>query len=118
MKGLSTVYNYDERAKGIAKRLRNVRELKKMTRSDFYEPLGESAEYWGRIERGEQLISLQKVLLVCDTYNIPFESLVDSDYHPLDTSESVKEIHELVEQCSHYQLDIIRKFIEDVVLKL
>ena len=45
-----------------------VRELKGLTREKFCESLVENSEYWGLIERGEQAISLVKLLQVCETY--------------------------------------------------
>ena len=42
-----------------------VRELKGLTREKFCESLVENSEYWGLIERGEQAISLVKLLQVC-----------------------------------------------------
>ena len=58
----------DETVRQIALRLRRIRELKGLTREKFCEPLGENYEYWGLIERGEQPISLPKLLQVCQVY--------------------------------------------------
>ncbi len=110
--------NYDDRIKNIALKLRNIRELKDLTRSEFYESLGENSEYWGRIERGEQPISLQKILLICDIYNIPIETLVDIHFQELDDKELKQETYDLIEKCNYSQLEIIKKFIEEFVLKM
>lgn len=77
-------YRVDERAKRIARKLRKIRELKGLTREKFCEPLGENSDYWGLIERGEQPISLPKLLQVCEVYQIPIESVVVLDYQVQD----------------------------------
>lgn len=80
-------YRVDERAKRIARKLRKIRELKGLTREKFCEPLGENSDYWGLIERGEQPISLPKLLQVCEVYQIPIESVVVLDYKYRTTAE-------------------------------
>lgn len=80
-------YRVDERAKRIARKLRKIRELKGLTREKFCEPLGENSDYWGLIERGEQPISLPKLLQVCEVYQIPIESVVVLDYQIQDNAE-------------------------------
>jgi transcriptional regulator with XRE-family HTH domain len=110
--------NIEDRVKWIAAKLRKIRELKGMTRESFYEPLGENSTYWGLIERGEQAISLPKLLLVCETYDIPIESVIDLDYQAVNNMELHKEIESLLKNCNGKQLELIRKFIEDIVMAI
>lgn len=110
--------NIDEQIKNIAVKLRKIRELKGLTREQFCEPLEENVEYWGMIERGEQPISLVKLLQVCETYSIPLESVVDSEYQNADDTLIKEDILELLEQCKGKQLEIIRKFISEIVMAL
>ncbi len=110
--------NIDDRVKWIAAKLRKIRELKGMTRENFYEPLGENSTYWGLIERGEQAISLPKLLLVCETYDIPIESVVELDYQSANNSKLREEIHALLENCNSKQLELIKKFIEDIIMAI
>ena len=111
-------YRVDERAKGIARKLRKIRELKGLTREKFCEPLGENSDYWGLIERGEQPISLPKLLQVCEVYQIPIESVVVLDYQMQDDEQIRRDIDELLGQCNGYQLEVIRKFISDIAMTL
>lgn len=108
----------DNKGKGIALKLRKIRELKGLTRETFCEPLGENSEYWGMIERGEQSISLVKLLQVCGVYNIPIETVVDLDYIEQDDSVLRKDIVKLLDQCKGKQLEVIRKFIKDIAITL
>ena len=107
-------YRAEESAKWIARTLRKIRELKGLTREKFCEPLGENSDYWGLIERGEQQISLSKLLQVCEVYHIPIESVVELDYQKQDDSLLREEISGLLSQCSGRQLEVIRKFILDI----
>ena len=111
-------YRVDERAKRIARKLRKIRELKGLTREKFCEPLGENSDYWGLIERGEQPISLPKLLQVCEVYQIPIESVVMLDYQMQNNSQIQEDIDELLGQCNKYQLEVIRKFISDIAMTL
>lgn len=108
----------DERIKNIAVKLRKIRELKGLTRDQFCEPLGENSEYWGLIERGEQPISLVKLMQACETYSIPLESVVKLEYQNVDDTLIKEEILELLEQCKGKQLEIIKKFISEIVMTL
>lgn len=110
--------NIDEQIKNIAVKLRKIRELKSLTREQFCEPLGENVEYWGLIERGEQPISLVKLMQVCETYNIPIDSLIDLDYQNVDETLLKEDIHELLELCKGRQLEIIKRFISEIVMTL
>lgn len=110
--------NIDDRVKNIALKLRKIRELKGLTRDKFCEPLGENSEYWGLIERGEQAISLVKLLQVCETYDIPIETVVDMDYQTMNDKNLRAEISDLLENCKGKQLEMIKKFVEDIAMAL
>lgn len=113
--------NINGKIKDIAVKLRRIRELKGLTRKKFCEPLGENSEYWGLIERGEQPISLVKLLQVCEVYGIPLESVVTLDYAGAGQTEDRnlrQHISELLNKCRGRQLEVIHKFIEDIVLSL
>ena len=102
-------------------KLRRIRELKGLTREKFCEPLGENSEYWGLIERGEQPISLVKLLQVCEVYEIPLESVVTLDYTGDARAEDRylrQDIMSLLNQCRGRQLEVVHKFIEEIALSL
>ena len=85
--------NVDAKAKAVAYKLRKIRELMNLTREEFCEPLKENVEYWGMIERGEQQISLLKLLQVCEVYQIPIEKVVQFDFQKQDTADLIKKIN-------------------------
>lgn len=113
--------NINGKIKDIAVKLRRIRELKGLTREKFCEPLGENSEYWGLIERGEQPISLVKLLQVCEVYEIPLESVVTLDYTGDARAEDRylrQHIMSLLNQCQGRQLEVVHKFIEEIALSL
>lgn len=110
--------NIDDRVKNIAFKLRKIRELKGLTREKFCEPLGENSEYWGLIERGEQAISLVKLLQVCETYDIPIETVVELDYQTMVDEALRDEVSDLLENCRGKQLEMIKKFVEEIAMAL
>lgn len=110
--------NMDEIIKDIAFKLRKIREMKGLSREKFCEPLGENSEYWGMIERGEQAISLTKLLQVCKVYGIKIDSLIDLDYETPDDIALRKDIAGLLDHCKGRQLEAVKKFVEDIAMIL
>ncbi len=108
----------DDKIREIAFRLRKIRELKGLTREEFCKPLYVNSEYWGMIERGEQSISLVKLLQVCEVYHIPVEQLINMETSSQDDTLLREEIKSLLHQCKGRQLEVIKKFIEEVAVIL
>ena len=107
----------DKIAKAAAK-LRKIRELRGLTREKFCEPLNENSEYWGLIERGEQALSLGKLIQVCEVYHIPIESVIQLDYQEQDDKALRAEVVALLDDCDFNQLTVIKKFITDIATAL
>ena len=108
----------DEKVAKIAAKLRKIRELKNLTREQFCERLGENVEYWGKIERGEQTISLGKLLQVCEVYHIRIEEIITLDFQEQDTQQLRDSIVALLDECDYHQLEITHKFITDIAKAL
>lgn len=108
----------DEKVAKIAAKLRKIRELKNLTREQFCERLGENVEYWSKIERGEQTISLGKLLQVCEVYHIRIEEIITLDFQERDTQQLRDSIVALLDECDYHQLEIIHKFITDIAKAL
>ena len=106
--------NVEIKAKEVAYKLRKIRELMDLTREEFCNPLGENVEYWGMIERGEQQISLSKLLMVCEVYQIPIERVVQFDFQKQDTTDLIEKINSELRKCNRHQLEVIQKFITEI----
>lgn len=110
--------NIDESIRNIALKIRKIRELKGLTREVFCEKLNENPEYWGQIERGEQAISLPKLLQVCEVYNIPIEELCVLETNNTDNQIIIESINDALENCNKKQLEIAKKFIDEILLAI
>lgn len=110
--------NVDDKIKDIAFKLRKIRELKGLTREKFCESLDENSEYWGLIERGEQSISLSKLLQVCEVYHIPIEEVVSLEPETFQDGKLRTDIDTLLANCKGRQLEVIKKFITDIAMTL
>ncbi len=111
----------DALMKQIAVKIRKIRELRHMTRDQFCGELGDNwnTEYWGTVERGERNISLQKLLEICLTYNIPIESLAEFSVDKAYNAQVKNEVHGLIDEIdSSKQLEIIKKFITDIAMSI
>lgn len=111
--------NVDYKIQNISFKIRKIRELKGLTREAFCEKLNENVEYWGLIERGEQAISLPKLIQVCETYNIPIENIINLDFqNSPDTTILKSDINNLISSCNARQLEIIKKFISEIAITI
>ena len=109
----------DHKIQNISFKIRKIRELKGLTREAFCEKLNENTEYWGLIERGEQAISLPKLIQVCEIYNIPIEDIIDLDFqNSPDTTTLKSDIVQLISSCNAHQLEIIKKFISEIAITI
>ena len=66
-----------EMKKQIGKRVAEIRtNTMKMSREDFAKMLGMSVQYLGTIERGQNCLSVEKIILLCDKVNISIDYLL------------------------------------------
>lgn len=68
--------------------------------------------------RGEQPISLGKLLQACEFYHIPLEDVVKLEYQETDCQPLRSKITALLDECDHHQLEVIQKFISEIALTL
>ena len=66
----------DERMVAFGKRVREVRESKKISQEKLAEMANIDRSYMGNIERGEKNITLKKVYDICDALEIIIYDLV------------------------------------------
>ena len=61
---------------------------------------------------------MTKLIKVCKTYNIPIESVVDLNYKKQDDTALRSDISGLLNQCSGKQLEVVKKFVEEIAMAL
>lgn len=115
---VTLLINPDDIMRKAALKLRKIRELKKLSRNKFCDPMLENSEYWGQIERGDRPLSMPKFIQACVAYNIEPNELLDINYQEIDDTELRLHIQQLLSECNVKQLEIINKFIEDIALTL
>lgn len=82
----------------IGTRLREVRKGCKLTQEKFAEQLGISLNYYGQIERGQSGLSLEKLKLLYDKFNVDLLYLITGD-----KSHQVT-INEIISDCPKEKL--------------
>lgn len=69
----------DNLLKDIGNRLREIRQENHFTQEQFAEQLGLSMNFYGQIERGHSSISLEKLKLLYDKFDIDLLYLITGD---------------------------------------
>lgn len=65
--------------KGIGQRLRELRRNKGYTQEQFSEKLGMSLNFYGKIERGEAKLSIEKLVLLYNDYGADINYLLTGE---------------------------------------
>lgn len=95
----------------VGNRLREIRKGLGFTQEQFAEQLDYSTNYYGQVERGEHGISLQKLKLLYEKFDIDLLYLITGD-----KSHQVK-INELISDCPKekmFDLEQILKYINNL----
>ena len=82
----------------IGSRLREVRKSYKLTQEKFAKQLGISLNYYGQIERGQSGLSLEKLKLLYDKFDVDLLYLITGD-----KSHQVT-INEIISDCPKEKL--------------
>ncbi len=95
----------------VGNRLREIRKGLKLTQEKFSEQLDYSTNNYGQIERGERGISLEKLRLLYDKFDVDLLYLLTGD-----KSHQVK-INQLISDCPKdklFDLEQILKYISNL----
>ena len=65
----------------IGKKIREMRKLKGFSQEDFAAEAGLGRTYYGRVERGEQNISIQNLIQIALTLQVEIHELLPSIKH-------------------------------------
>lgn len=95
----------------IGNRLREIRKGLKLTQEKFAEQLNYETKHYGQVERGERKISLEKLKLLYDKFDVDLLYLLTGD-----KSHQV-EINQLISDCPKdklFDLEQILKYISNL----
>lgn len=77
----------------IGRRLKEIRKDNKYTQEQFSEKLNMSLNFYGKIERGESRLSIEKLILLNDLFNIDINFLLTG------TSSNAMDYNSVLSDC-------------------
>lgn len=97
----------------IGTNIRRVRELKGLSQENMADELGMSVTGYGKIERNEVGISVERLMKICEVLDVGFEQILRFD----DNVASFNNFNSKVEwQIAHYMMPIeMKKLYEDKI---
>ena len=101
--------------KEVALNIRRFRESIGMTRDEFCEKMNFDTAYWGTIERGERKINLQKMIEICEEFQIEPGYLIRLERREEDNTAKIQEIARLLSPYSLRQLSVVQRVLEDLL---
>lgn len=101
----------------IAKNIKKYRLLNNMTQDELAQKLFLDTQYYAQLERGERNFTIEKIMLACSTFHIGIEDIIEIEYSS-DTDNiksTINDITSQLEGLSYSQLQLIKKFISDII---
>lgn len=101
----------------IAKNIKKYRLLNNMTQEELAQKLYLDTQYYAQLERGKRNFTIEKIMLACSTFHIGIEDIIEiespSDADAIKTT--INNITSQLEGLSYSQLQLIQKFISDII---
>ncbi len=109
----------DELSFEIGKNIRKYRKLKGLTLEKLAEVLETETNYLGQCERGERRFSLDKLVDLIEYFGITANDIISipcaSVKQTKENSLYLKEINELLENCTDNQLAVVLNMLKESV---
>jgi transcriptional regulator with XRE-family HTH domain len=109
----------DELSFEIGKNIRKYRKLKGLTLEKLAEVLETETNYLGQCERGERRFSLDKLVDLIEYFGITANDIISipcaGKKQTKENSPYVKEINELLENCTDNQLAVVLNMLKESV---
>ena len=101
----------------IAKNIKKYRLLNNMTQDELAQKLYLDTQYYAQLERGERNFTIEKIILACSTFHIGIEDIIEieSSSDADSIKSTINDITSQLEGLSYSQLQLIKKFISDIV---
>lgn len=100
----------------IAQNVKNYRLMNHLTQAQLAEKLYLDAQYYSQLERGERNFTIEKLILACEIFHVGIEKIVTIENSSTeDHTEIIQSIKKQLKKCSHQQLLIIDKFINEIL---
>lgn len=96
----------------LGNRIRNERNKRNLTIEEFAELIQVSSSYLGLIERGERHVSLNTLIQISESLNIPIDHfLLTSDSEP---SDRTKYLSTQIENLTDEQFQLVSRLIHEL----
>lgn len=92
----------------VGERVSQLRRERRLTRAEFGDLIGKSAQYVGRIERGTRVITGDVVNRICEKTGVTADYIIRGTADPL-------AIVELLSGLSHSQIQVTLEIAADVI---
>lgn len=99
----------------IGQKIRMYRKGRSITQKVLAEAIGVDEFYFGQVERGEKMMSLSKLIQICEYFEITLNDLIEiQDFKQEDDVEKqelLENINSLMKSCSVKQLQLYKALI-------
>lgn len=100
----------------ISKNIKKYRLLNHMTQETLATQLHLDTQYYAQLERGERNFTLEKIICLCDIFNVGVEDIIEiGDSRLENTSARLQNIVSMLEPLSNSQLLLVEKFICEII---
>ena len=101
----------------IPKNIKKFRLANKMTQERLAEKLNLDTQYYAQLERGERNFTLDKIIRICELFQIQIDDIIDlhyEDHTANDNTEIINRMLPYLKTLSVKQLASVEKFIIDI----
>lgn len=112
---VSTLQNHA--LKEMGQRLKKYRLQRNLTQKQVSEMLDIDEQYYGQAERGVKRLSLEKLVVFCSQFQLTLDDVIQirtETKSPSSKEASIKEITQLLENCSSDQLELIHSLVKNM----
>jgi len=107
----------EEIAKIFGKKLRKLREQKKMNQDDLSDKLGLHHSYIGLLERGERIPSMLTLTKTAKYFDVNSVELITEDVKPIKLSSKQKALLKIIDSGSRQDIDRLHDIAKVVIDK-
>ncbi len=103
--------------KNISSNVKKYRQMNGLTQAQMAEMLYLDTQYYSQLERGERSFTIEKLVMICDIFQIGIEKLItiDNTDKQENDSELILSIENQLHDLNHSQLVILEKLLSEVL---
>ena len=98
----------------IGLRIREIREIMKMTRESFSEMCDISTSFLSAVENGQKAITSKTLYKICTATNISADYIIRGNSEGFETDMIIEMLHSMDNKSKEYAIRILREYIEAI----